>query len=234
MGSFFRHFGMAVWSMFCISLSIILMIILFNRNIPLIMARTMWSPGILWFAGAKLEILGQANIPKTLTSPIVVVSNHKSFLDIPCICRALPLNLHWTAKRQVKRMPFFGLYMMATGMIFIDRSNTKKAIKSMKRAAELIKTGKNVIIFPEGKRSLDNKTGIFKKGAFRLAVDSGADIVPVAINGTDKIWSKKNLKLHPGNVRLAIGNLVPTKEVTDIVLLTNSVRDKVVSLGEWS
>jgi len=131
-------------------------------------------------------------------------------------------------------MPFFGLYMMATGMIFIDRSNTKKAIKSMKRAAELIKTGKNVIIFPEGKRSLDDKTGIFKKGAFRLAVDSGADIVPVAINGTDKIWSKKNLKLHPGHVRLAIGNLVPTKEVTDIVLLTNSVRDKVVSLGEWS
>ncbi len=102
----------------------------------------------------------------------------------------------------------------------------------MKRAAELIKTGKNVILFPEGRRSLDGKTGIFKKGAFHLAVDAGADIVPVAINGTDKIWSKKNLKLHHGNVLLVIGNLVPTKEFTDIDLLTNSIRDKVVSLGE--
>lgn len=223
---------MTVWSMICISLSIVFMIIFFNRQIPLVIARTIWSPVLLWLAGAKLEVTGRENINKNLPRPIVVVSNHISFLDIPCICRAIPFNLFWTAKSQIKRMPFFGIYMMATGMIFIDRSNKQKTIISINKAIQLIKNGKNVFIFPEGRRSVDGKTGVFKKGAFLLAVKSGADVVPVAIMDTDKVWAKKNFRLHPGKIKVAIGTPIPTAsyDETSIPELTKKVRERVIAL----
>jgi len=223
---------MTVWSMICISLSIVFMIIFFSRQIPLVIARTIWSPVLLWLAGAKLEVTGRENINKNLPRPIVVVSNHISFLDIPCICRAIPFNLFWTAKSQIKRMPFFGIYMMATGMIFIDRSNKQKTIISINKAIHLIKNGKNVFIFPEGRRSVDGKTGVFKKGAFLLAVKSGADVVPVAIMDTDKVWAKKNFRLHPGKIKVAIGTPIPTAsyDETSIPELTKKVRERVIAL----
>ncbi len=221
-----------VWSMICISSSIVFMIILINRQIPLVIARTIWSPVLLWFAGAKLEVTGRENIDKNYSRPLVVVSNHKSFLDVPVICRAIPVNLFWTAKSQIKRMPFFGVYMMATGMIFIDRSNKQKAIKSINKAIQLIKNGKNVIIFPEGRRSVNGKIGVFKKGAFHLAFKSGADVVPAAIIDTDKVWAKKNLKLHPGKVKVVIGTPVSTTlyDENSIPDLTNIVREQVIAL----
>lgn len=223
---------MTVWSMICISLSIVFMIIFFSRQIPLVIARNIWSPVLLWLAGAKLEVTGRENINKNLPRPIVVVSNHISFLDIPCICRAIPFNLFWTAKSQIKRMPFFGIYMMATGMIFIDRSNKQKTIISINKAIQLIKNGKNVFIFPEGRRSVDGKTGVFKKGAFLLAVKSGADVVPVAIMDTDKVWAKKKFRLHPGKIKVAIGTPIPTAsyDETSIPELTNKVRERVIAL----
>ena len=232
MNSFIRHFMMTVWSMICISLSIVFMIIFFSRQIPLVIARTIWSPVLLWLAGAKLEVTGRENINKNLPRPIVVVSNHISFLDIPCICRAITFNLFWTAKSQIKRMPFFGIYMMATGMIFIDRSNKQKTIISINKAIQLIKNGKNVFIFPEGRRSVDGKTGVFKKGAFLLAVKSGADVVPVAIMDTDKVWAKKNFRLHPGKIKVAIGTPIPTAsyDETSIPELTKKVRERVIAL----
>lgn len=232
MNSFIRHFMMTVWSMICISLSIVFMIIFFNRQIPLVIARTIWSPVLLWLAGAKLKVAGRENINKNLPRPIVVVSNHISFLDIPCICRAIPFNLFWTAKSQIKRMPFFGIYMMATGMIFIDRSNKQKTIISINKAIQLIRNGKNVFIFPEGRRSVDGKTGVFKKGAFLLAVKSGADVVPVAIMDTDKVWAKKKFRLHPGKIKVAIGTPIPTAsyDETSIPELTNKVRERVIAL----
>ncbi len=232
MNSFVRHFMMTVWTMICISSSIVFMVIFFNRQIPLVIARTIWSPALLWLAGAKLEVTGRENIDKNHPRPLVVVSNHISLLDIPCICLAIPVNLFWTAKSQIKRMPFFGAYMMATGMIFIDRSNKHKAIISINKAIQLIKNGKNVFIFPEGRRSVDGETGNFKKGAFHLAVKSGADVIPVAIMGTDKVWAKKKFRLHPGKIKVAIGTPIPTAnyDETSIPELTNTVREHVIAL----
>lgn len=148
-------------------------------------------------------------------NPVIVVSNHSSFLDIPLICRTIPVNLHFTAKSQVKKMPLFGIYMMATGMIFIDRTNRQKAINSINEAANLIRSGKNVLIYPEGRRSTNGQIGKFKKGAFHLAIKSGADIVPVGIKGAAEVWPKSILRLHPGKVDVVIGKRIPSTDYAE-------------------
>ena len=183
------------------------------------MARTIWSPGILWFAGARLKVVGKEHL-KDLPRPVIVVSNHSSFIDIPVICRSIPINLHFTAKSQIKRMPFVGLYMMATGMIFIDRSNRQKAIQSINKASTLIREGKNVLIYPEGRRSTNGQIGMFKKGAFHLAIKSDADVVPVAISGAGKLWPKSSSRLYPGSITVQIGKPLPSSQYNEATVET--------------
>ena len=79
---------------------------------------------------------------------------------------------------------------------------------------------------------MDGETGNFKKGAFHLAVKSGADVIPVAIMGTDKVWAKKKFRLHPGKIKVAIGTPIPTAnyDETSIPELTNTVREHVIAL----
>lgn len=223
---------MAIWSILCITTSIMLMVVLFNRKIPLIMARTVWSPGILFISGVKIKLKGLDNIHLNDGTPKIVISNHQSFLDIPVITRVIPLNLYWTAKIEIKRMPFIGWYMMATGMIFIDRSNRERAIQSMHKAADLIKNGKDVFIFPEGRRSMDGSEVPFKKGAFYLAIESGSDIIPVHIKGTEEVWSKKSLKISPGSVSVRIGEPIASKDYTEseVDVLTKKAQSAVKGL----
>jgi 1-acyl-sn-glycerol-3-phosphate acyltransferase len=187
----------------------ILMVVLFNKNIPLIMARTIWSPGMLFIAGATLEIKGKENFQIDNPNPVIVVANHTSYMDIPIVCRSIPVNLHFTAKSQIKKMPIFGIYMRSTGMIFIDRSDQKKAIQSINEAAKLIRDGNNVIIYPEGHRSTTGQMAQFKKGAFHLAVKSGADIVPLAIDGAAGVWPKVPFKIQPGRITATFGHRIP-------------------------
>jgi len=230
MASWARHISVLLWSILCISTSLILMVLLFNRKVPLIMARTIWAPGILWLYGVKLEISGAHHIDKK--RPIIFVSNHLSYLDIPCLFSALPVNLHFMAKKQLKKVPFLGWFMMATGMIFVDRKNKNKALKSIDKAAHLIKQGRNVLIFPEGSRSVDGEVGNFKKGAFQLALKSGSDIIPVALEGTDKIWSGKSFRTNPGAARLVIGSPIENGSYSsdNAILLSKQVRQKIISL----
>ena len=115
---------MILWTILCISTSLVVLLVTFSRKMPLVMARTIWSPGILFIAGGKTKINGLENIEKTKT--YIVMANHSSYLDIPTLFRILPLNLHFIAKKELKKVPFLGWYMMATGMIFINRGNNKE------------------------------------------------------------------------------------------------------------
>lgn len=198
-----------------ISLALIVMLLTFNRKIALKMARTMHGPGILWGSGIKLKVEGKDNFPHD--QPFIFASNHLSTLDIPCLFTAIPVNLHFIAKKELKWVPFIGWFLSATGMIFIDRSNKKKAIASLDKAGIVIKKGKNVIVFPEGTRQIGGKLGVFKKGSFMLAQKAGIPIVPIAIIGTDKILPSNSTKFSPGNVTVKIGKPIApsvSKETT--------------------
>lgn len=194
---------MFVWTFLLMLIAPLFIPFTFNRQFPLMVARTVFAPGLLWIAGAKLTVNGRENVP--LNRPVIFVANHCSHLDIGTLCKSLPVNLHFIGKKELIWAPVVGWYMWVAGHIFIDRSNKKKAIKSLEAAAEKIKSGKSVVMYPEGTRSKDGNLGVFKKGAFHLAIQSGVAIVPVSIKGTYNVWPANSNKITPGNVYVEIG-----------------------------
>ena len=102
-----------------------------------------------------------------------------------------------------------GWSMSLTGYISIDRDNPAEAVKSMEEAAERMAKGVSVVIFPEGTRSETGALLPFKRGAFMLAKKSGVPIVPVAIQGTNRIKRKGSFLVNPAKVRISIGRPIP-------------------------
>ena len=153
--------------------------------------------------GIKLKVHGVENVPTD--KPVIFVANHCSHLDIIVLCRSLPVNLHFIGKKELAWVPIVGWYMFIAGHIFIDRSNKRKAVESLKKAAVKIKNGKRVVMYPEGTRTKTGALGPFKKGAFHLALDAGVSIVPIHIDGTYNVWPAKSRTITPGDVIVRIG-----------------------------
>jgi 1-acyl-sn-glycerol-3-phosphate acyltransferase len=104
--------------------------------------------------------------------------------------------------------------MRGVGYISIDRSNRKSAFESLTRAADTIRNGTSVLIFPEGTRSREGQILPFKKGGFVLAVDAGVPIVPIVIHGTRGIIPKGHFMIRPAPVRMQILDPVETADYT--------------------
>jgi 1-acyl-sn-glycerol-3-phosphate acyltransferase len=167
-----------------------------------------WSRGVMASSGVRLRVKSHATFdPK---QPYVVMPNHLSSVDIWSVFLAVPVPLRFIAKKQLGQIPLFGWAMRAGRFIFIDRQNATSARRSIDQAATRIRNGSSVVIFPEGTRSRDGKLGPFKKGGFHLAVNSGAQIVPVAIRGSREVMPRGALVMRPGLVEIEIGAPIPT------------------------
>jgi 1-acyl-sn-glycerol-3-phosphate acyltransferase len=209
-----RLTGMIIWSILCITSSIIVRILTFSTRYGVAMARTVWAPVILWMAGIKLTIKGLENIPAGKHS-YIVVANHQSVIDIPILFYVLPFNVYFVAKKEIAKVPFIGWYMYMMGMIFIDRGSRDKALQSMINAGSLIRAGKSVMTFPEGTRSLDEKMGVFKAGTFIMAEKAQVDILPIKITGAGKIWPSGGFTIKGGPVIVSIGTPISTVGLND-------------------
>lgn len=197
--------------MIAITSAIIYRIVSGSSKVPLRWAHTWWSITILWMAGIKLVVEGKENIDTQKS--YIFISNHQSYIDIAVIFRAIPINLHFVAKEELRKFPFIGQYMVMMGMIFIER-NGSKALASLRKAGKLINNGKSVITFPEGTRSEDGSIGKFKKGTFLLAAEADVEIVPIKISGARAVWPKERVHLTPGTIVLKIGKPVPSTHIS--------------------
>jgi 1-acyl-sn-glycerol-3-phosphate acyltransferase len=168
-----------------------------------LISNKMWSRIVVWVAGIKLEVTGRENIDRN--NDYIYVSNHESSLDIPVIFQTTRIPLFFIAKQELKKIPVVGWYISAARMIFIDRRDHEKAMESMRNAAKIIKSGKSILSFPEGTRSRDGKLMIFKRGAFKIAIEGNVGIVPLAISGTREVNSPGSFKITPGIVKTSIG-----------------------------
>ena len=166
-----------------------------------------WAKVILLVCGIKVAVSGKENVDPEV--PRVYMVNHQSYFDVFVVLACLPVDFKFLLKEELMRIPLLGPAMKRAGYIGIERDDPRKAIKSMNLAAERIRGGASVLIFPEGTRSLDGRLGSFKKGGFNLALKSGCDIVPVAISGTARIVPKGSLKIEKGNVGFVIGRPIP-------------------------
>ncbi len=193
----------------------------------------LWSRFVLGVSGVKLEVVQHA--PLDRKRPYIVMANHASMIDIWAVFLAVPVSLRFIAKKQLGAIPLFGWAMRAGRFIFIDRQNAASARRSIAEASRRIGAGQSVVIFPEGTRTRDGRLMAFKKGGFHLALESGAEIVPVAIHGSRALMPRGAALIRPGTVRVEIGAPVSTAGLTasDREALANRVRGTIAAmLGE--
>ena len=155
-----------------------------------------WSRELIRKAGIELHVSGVHHIPAT--EPLVVMSNHRSYYDIPTVFCAVPGRLRMVAKKQLFQVPLFGQAMRAAGFVMIDREKRERAIESLRASGRLLSEGTRVWIAPEGTRSKDGKLGPFKAGGFHMAVEAGVKILPIALQGTENVMSADSVVVTKG------------------------------------
>ena len=161
----------------------------------------MWARLALLLAGVRVTVSGDESLP---AGPVIFMSNHQSSFDIPALLAAMPRRIYWIAKKELFQVPVFGPSMRRGGYIPLDRSDVRKALKSMDNAATIIRKGKSVVMFPEGTRSLSRELLPFKRGGFILALKAGVPVVPVTINGSGRISPAGQLRISRGDISIML------------------------------
>ena len=156
---------------------------------------------LLFVASTTITLRGAEHLPP---GPVIFMSNHQSNFDILSILVSMPRQFCWIAKKELFDIPVFGISMKRGGYIPLDRSDGRKALKSMDNAAALIRGGKSVVMFPEGTRSIDRRLLPFKRGGFMLALKAGVPVVPVTINGSGRVNPAGLTRLYPGEITITL------------------------------
>ena len=171
------------------------------------------------------------DVPRRVDGRTVFVSNHESQAD-PFLISFLPWEMKWLGKASLFRIPIAGWSMALAGDIPIQRGEGRSAKDAMDRCKQWLERGVPVIFFPEGTRSPDGKMGPFKDGAFRLALDSGAQIIPIAVCGTRKALPKHSWKFGFTRALVAVGTPIPTtgRDASDLEAIKAEARAQIEAL----
>lgn len=171
------------------------------------------------------------DLPKPLPKKLVVVSNHVSNADVFLISH-LPWEMKWLAKEELFKVPFVGWELRIAGDVPVRRGERGSGYEALQKCAEWIERGVPVSIFPEGTRSKTGELGQFKDGAFKLAIESGADILPLAVAGTLKALPKHSWKFSRSKGVVKVGQIISTQGMTldDLERLKSSTREQIARM----
>ena len=177
----------------------------------------------------RFGIHGEA--PASSPGRTVVVSNHESQAD-PFLISYLPWEMKWLAKASMFRVPFVGWSMWLAGDIPVKRGTAESAREAMARCAAWLDKGMPVMIFPEGTRSKTEEMLPFKDGAFRLAIESGAEVLPIAVRGTHRALPKHSWRFGLSKALVTVGTPISTKGMTlaDVERLKELARGQIEAL----
>jgi 1-acyl-sn-glycerol-3-phosphate acyltransferase len=166
--------------------------------------------GLRILCGVQIRVTGMENLPQGKTSPAILLVKHQSTLETFLIPTLMPHPLAFVFKRELIFIPFFGWAIGRMDMIHIDRSQRAQAFnKVVEQGKRLLAQGVWVIMFPEGTRIPRGQTGTYKLGGTRLAVATGAPVIPIAVN-SGRNWPRKAFIKHPGVVDVVIGKPIPS------------------------
>jgi 1-acyl-sn-glycerol-3-phosphate acyltransferase len=185
--------------------------------------------------GTRLDVHGLEHIEPT--QEYVVVSNHESAWDPPCILAALPcLVLRFVVKRPLLRIPVFGHALRATGNLEVVRTQTKNDVRSLREGMARRDPTISILFFAEGTRSRTGALQGFKLGAFATALSYELPILPVGVAGTRPIWPKGSLRLRRGTVAIEVGPPISIEGLTyaDRAGLREQARAVVATLRQRS
>ncbi len=163
-----------------------------------------------WILGIRNHVIGWENLPVASTAPAVLLVKHQSTWETFAMPTLMPHPLAYVFKKELLRVPFFGWAMAKMDMIHIDRSQRARAFaKVVQQGRRLLAQGTWVIMFPEGTRIDRGQRGEYKTGGTRLAIQTGAPVIPIAVTSA-KCWPRKALIKRPGVVEFSIGKPIPS------------------------
>jgi 1-acyl-sn-glycerol-3-phosphate acyltransferase len=185
------------------------------------LATTPWAPNrnflhryTCWWAqlyvrclpGCRIRLEGRDKIRPGI--PYVLVANHQSIADIMALS-ALEVPFKWVSKKETFRIPFIGWNMYLNQYVCVDRGNVRSVRATMDVCHTWLERGMPLLMFPEGHRSPDGEIHDFHGGAFKLAIDSGAAVVPIVLDGTRAIYRGFTVAAFPGTITIRVLDPIP-------------------------
>jgi 1-acyl-sn-glycerol-3-phosphate acyltransferase len=174
--------------------------------------------------GVKIEVKGLEQLDWRRT--YIFMCNHVSNLDPPVVIPVMPRRTSVLVKKELFRVPILGWAMRLADLVPVDRRNRDAAISSLRFAADVLRSGVSMTIWPEGTRSRDGRLLPFKKGPFHLAIESGVPIVPITLVGTHEIWPKDEFVVHPGTATVIFHDPIDPAAFASQEDLINAVRER--------
>lgn len=172
----------------------------------------------LLLCGVKVQVSGDMDGIRSRIKNgegMCFICNHTSYLDIITILAKLRVPVGFVAKRELVYVPILNILIWLVNSIFIDRKSLKKSVKSIRKATDNIRKGYSMVIFPEGTRSKTGEIAAFKHGSFRMATESGADIVPITVKGLRSGLEERKHVFQRTSACIDIGKPVDSVPSTD-------------------
>lgn len=166
-----------------------------------------WSQLTCYLLLLPVKVVGRENLDKHTS--YVFAPNHQGIFDIFLIYGFLGRNFKWMMKKSLRKIPFVGKACASAGHIFVDRSNAKGMIATVRQAERSLTNGVSLVVFPEGSRTTDGSLGSFKRGAFQLADDLQLPVVPVTITGSFDVLPRTAKWVRRHRLTLLIHQPIP-------------------------
>jgi len=176
--------------------------------------RRAWARFVLWAHRVQIEIDGPGLENLKDGQARIMVSNHQSALDIFVNSATLPKKIFFMAKKELFWIPIFGLAAWMAGTIYVDRKKGRRDREAFNGISRSLANANSIFIYPEGTRSKDGKLLAFKRGAFILAIEYQAEILPVTILNSNELMPKGSLYLKSGIVKVWVDKPVSTRGMT--------------------
>lgn len=176
------------------------------------LAGSLWGDLTTALSGIDLRVEGEEHLWSR--RPAVFLFNHQSELDAPLMMRLVRRDVTGIAKREMLSNPLFGPIFWGAGVVFLDRSDTERAIRGLVPAVRALREGRSIVIAPEGTRQPTPHLGRFKKGAFHLAMQAGVPVVPVVFRNVLDALPRGGWIIHPATIEAVVLPPVDTRDWT--------------------
>lgn len=238
-----RRTVLSVWAWLALGLSVIITL---PRVTVLWLLTRRRDPGLYraGYAFRQLAVIHQklnplwtfrvsGTIPEDPRRPYMVVANHESFVDILLISH-LPFEMKWLSKSEFFKFPLVGWMMRMAGDIRLDRGDRKSALKVLGEMRDRLDKRVSVMVFPEGTRSASGELGEFFDGAFRVAIQAGVPVLPLAVVGTREALIKHDWRFGDSVAEVRVLDPIPTEGLTkrDTAALRDQARAAIAAALE--
>ncbi|MDR1135790.1 MAG: 1-acyl-sn-glycerol-3-phosphate acyltransferase [Clostridiales Family XIII bacterium] len=205
------------------------------ERLAILESTSLWGGSICNKLSVNLVVEGEKTLP---AGPVVFVSNHESYMDIPVFCAVVTdKQFGFIAKYSLSKLPVFGKWIADIRSVFIERDDARASLRAIDAGIKLLERGYSLVIFPEGTRNKGKGMAEFKKGSLRLATKPGLPIIPVSMAGGWHIVEEHGRIQKNQLVRVFIHPPIETSHMTKPELnelnekVENIIRDK---LNEWN